>query len=146
MSPRPVVAAAIVDSLARPSRLLCAARAYPADLAGRFELPGGKIEDGEDPLDALAREIREELGADLVIGPRVDAPDGRWWPILQGRRMGVWLCEVSPDSPAPTRGDSHSDLRWVDLEDLAGLDWIGHDLDIALAVVDRCSLLRDGSR
>ena len=70
MSPRPVVAAAIVDSLRAPTRLLCAARAYPPQLRGRYELPGGKLEHGEAPLEGLAREIRdgvrERFGITLV--------------------------------------------------------------------------------
>ena len=135
MTPAPVVAAAILDSLAEPTRLLSAARAYPAELAGRFELPGGKINAGEDALDALAREIDEELGATLSLGPQVPTPEGTCWPILGGRRMGVWLAELAPGSPAPRAGDSHLELRWTPLDEVAGLDWIGADLPIALAVV-----------
>lgn len=135
VSKRPVVAVAILDSLDRPTSLLCAARAYPPDLAGRFELPGGKVEDGESPLAALSREIREELRTQVVVGPEVTAPDGGWWPVLQGRRMGVWLAEVAPGSPAPTRSRSHVELRWVDLDGVAALDWIGNDLLIARAAV-----------
>lgn len=74
MPPRPVVAAAIVDSLQRPSRLLAAQRSYPPELAGLFELPGGKVERGEAPLDALHREIHEELGTALTLGPPVPYP------------------------------------------------------------------------
>ncbi len=73
--PRPVVAAAIVDSLSEPTMLLACSRAYPQELRGQFELPGGKVEDAEDPAEALAREIAEELGARLTIGERV-CPEG----------------------------------------------------------------------
>lgn len=135
MTKRPVVAAAILDSLDHPTRLLCAARAYPEELAGRFELPGGKVEDGETPLEALGREIAEELRTTLSIGNRVPGPDDGWWPILQGRRMGVWLAQVRPGSPAPHLGTSHVELRWVPLDEVATLDWIGHDLPIARAAV-----------
>ena len=130
---RPVVAAAILDSLDAPTALLCAARAYPADLRGLFELPGGKIEEGEEPLEALSREIAEELGTTLIFGTEVSAPDGGWWPILQGRHMGVWLAEVAPTFPAPCAGRSHRELRWVPLGDVAELHWIGNDLEIAVA-------------
>ena len=66
--PRPVVAAAIVDSLERPTELLACSRAYPQELRGQFELAGGKVEDNEDPVEALTREIAEELavGASTV--------------------------------------------------------------------------------
>ena len=66
--PRPVVAAAIVDSLEHPTVLLACSRAYPQELRGQFELPGGKIEEGEDAVAALEREIAEELGAHLRVG------------------------------------------------------------------------------
>ena len=106
--PRPVVAAAIVDSLSEPTMLLACSRAYPQELRGQFELPGGKVEEGEDPTAALTREIAEELGAHLTIGERVCPEDGQWWPILGGRVMGVWLAEVAAGSPAPRVGASHT--------------------------------------
>ena len=53
--PRLVAAAAIIDG----TRLLAARRSSPPELAGRWELPGGKVEPGEDPREALARELRE---------------------------------------------------------------------------------------
>lgn len=89
--PRPVVAAAIVDSLEHPTVLLACSRAYPQELRGQFELPGGKIEEGEDAVAALEREIVEELGAHLRVGERVCPDGGLWWPVLGGRVMGVWL-------------------------------------------------------
>lgn len=167
MSPRPVVAAAIVDSLRAPTRLLCAARAYPPRLRGRYELPGGKLEPDEAPLEGLAREIREELSTEIRVGEQVRAPssgdgdaspvgaDGTgdgpyigadgdaspgpsWWPILEGRVMGVWLAEVAPGSPAPTASGSHCSLEWVRLDQVEALDWIGHDLDVVRAVVEVC--------
>ncbi|WP_081697823.1 NUDIX domain-containing protein [Schaalia georgiae] len=147
MTPRPVVAAAIVDSLHAPTRLLCATRAYPPQLRGRYELPGGKLEPDEAPLEGLAREIREELSTEIRVGEQVRAPssgDGdaspgpSWWPILEGRVMGVWLAEVAPGSPAPTASGSHCSLEWVRLDQVEALDWIGHDLDVVRAVVEVC--------
>ena len=102
--PRPVVAAAIVDSLEHPTVLLACSRAYPQELRGQFELPGGKIEEGEDAVAALEREIAEELGAHLRVGERVCPDGGLWWPVLGGRVMGVWLAEVAPSSSAPRAG------------------------------------------
>ena len=136
--PRPVVAAAIVDSLERPTELLACSRAYPQELRGQFELPGGKIEGGEDAVAALKREIAEELGARLIIGERVCPENGQWWPILGGRVMGVWLAEVAPGSLSPRAGASHVEARWVPIAELATLPWIGADLPIVEAVVARC--------
>lgn len=137
--PRPVVAAAIVDSLSEPTMLLACSRAYPQELRGQFELPGGKVEGAEDPVEALTREIAEELGACLTIGERVCPEGGQWWPILGGRVMGVWLAEVAPGSPEPRVGASHLEARWVPLENLAALPWIVADLPIVEAVVARCA-------
>ena len=136
---RPVVAAAIVDSLSAPTMLLACSRAYPQELRGQFELPGGKVEDNEDPVKALEREIVEELGALLTVGARVCPVGGQWWPIVGGRVMGVWLAEVAPGSPSPRVGASHLEARWVPLADLAALPWIVADFPIVEAVVARCA-------
>ncbi|WP_165216739.1 NUDIX domain-containing protein [Schaalia sp. ZJ1691] len=101
MTLRPVIAAAIVDSLAAPTHLLCAARAYPEELRGKYELPGGKIEDGETPENALRREIREELSIDLTLGDEVLTDSGEWWPLMNGRLMGVRLAEIAFTTSAP---------------------------------------------
>ena len=136
---RPVVAAAIVDSLSEPTMLLACSRAYPQELRGQFELPGGKVEDNEDPVTALEREIEEELGARITVGARVCPEDGQWWPILGGRVMGVRLAEVAAASPAPHAGASHLEARWVPLADLGDLPWIVADFPIVEAVVARCA-------
>ena len=55
-----VVAAALVDS---DGRVLIAQRTDGKSLAGQWEFPGGKVEDGETPENALIRELEEELGS-----------------------------------------------------------------------------------
>ena len=78
-----VALAAICDS-----KLLCAQRSYPEKLRGKWELPGGKVREGEQVVTALVREIKEELDWEIpparlkqiLPGP---LPEGNW-PLLKG--------------------------------------------------------------
>lgn len=149
-APRPVVAAAILDSLTNPTRLLAAERSYPAQLAGLFELPGGKVEIGENPEVALAREIAEELGTALTLGvpvpgparegERTTSPGFDPWPILQGRVMWVWLAQVAEGAPRPRAGDSHTSLKWVDLDAALSLPWIPTNRPIIVDTLTRIAI------
>lgn len=121
-----VVAAAIVDSLEHPTRLLAAQRSYPKDLAGKWELPGGKVEEGEDPESACLREIREELGVTPTLDRIVPGPEGDW-PI--GRHtMRVWLATIDEE---PECGPDHDELRWCTALETLGLDWLPGDIALA---------------
>lgn len=71
-APTLVVAAVIVDG----DRVLLTQRRGGTHLAGRWEFPGGKIEPGESPEEALAREITEEIGVRVRVG---DALDVTFW-------------------------------------------------------------------
>ena len=138
-NPRPVVAAAIFDRLPHPTALLCASRSYPEDLRGLFELPGGKVEEGEDPVRGLVREIDEELGCALVIDQPIFSPEGPWWPILAGRVMAVWGCTLADPDQQLTPGHSHLELRWTRLDEVLDLPWIPADLPIVEAAIKQYS-------
>ena len=134
--PTLVVGVALVDDLGRPTRLLGARRTAPAELAGGWELPGGKVDAGEEPLDALRREAREELGVDIEVGVHLVGPhaDGTW-PLGTGYRMHVWLAAVSDGVPQPL--EDHDELRWLTSVDLYAVPWLPADLPIVRALASR---------
>lgn len=116
-----IVAAVIVDDLAHPTRVLCAQRSAPVALDGKWEFPGGKVEPGELPDDALAREILEELGVTLTLGDRV----GDDWPLPNGSHMRLWYAVVENGTPRPL--EDHHELRWVVGHTIDELDWLDGD-------------------
>lgn len=120
-----VVGAVLVDRLARPSRVLAARRTGPPALAGRWELPGGKVEPGEAPEDALDRELREELGIGVRRGDELLADDGRPWPLTPGLELRAWWCEVAEGTPEP--GVAHDELRWLGAATVSDLLWLDPD-------------------
>ncbi|MEI2733221.1 MAG: (deoxy)nucleoside triphosphate pyrophosphohydrolase [Dermatophilaceae bacterium] len=133
---RLVVGAALVDRLERPSRVLAARRVSPPEHAGGWELPGGKVEPGELPREALVRELAEELGVTIVVGDPVlgPGPDSSW-PLGRGLRMLVWLAEVRDGIPAP--GPDHDAVRWLTAEDRYAVSWLPGDLPVVEAVASR---------
>jgi 8-oxo-dGTP diphosphatase len=120
-----VVGAVVVDRLDAPSRVLAARRTRPAALAGQWELPGGKVEPGEQPLDALHRELSEELGVRVRCGDELVPDAGPTWPLTPGLELRAWWCEVTDGEP--TLSDAHDELRWLSAENLMDLPWLAPD-------------------
>ncbi|MFC8597063.1 MULTISPECIES: (deoxy)nucleoside triphosphate pyrophosphohydrolase [unclassified Isoptericola] len=129
---RLVVAAAIVDDLDRPARLLAARRSRPAHLAGRWEFPGGKVDPGETPVEALHRELVEELGVRVQLGDELPGPDDGAWIITDRHDLRLWLAVVTDGDPAPLV--EHDELRWLGRDDLFGVDWLDGDVRIVEAL------------
>ena len=66
-----VVAAVICDNMKEKNKIFATARGY-GELKGGWEFPGGKIEAGETPQEALKREIMEELDTEIKVGDLID--------------------------------------------------------------------------
>lgn len=111
-----VVGAAII----RDGRVLAARRAAPDHLAGRWEFPGGKVEQGESVEAALVREIAEELGVSIAVSG--------WLPgeaaIGSTHLLSVALATLESGTPRPTE---HDRVRWLARGELAEVDWLEPD-------------------
>ena len=153
--PRPaarlVVGAALVDSLAAPRLLLAARRTAPAALAGMWEFPGGKVDPGETPEQALHRELAEELEVRVVLGEEVEAtpgvedPDhGRVWVLGSGYVLRLWLAELVDLAPPglPVPREDHDELRWLAADQLGSVPWLPADAEAVRGLkceVEGCS-------
>lgn len=132
-----IVGAALVDSLAKPTRLLAARRSSPPALAGLWEFPGGKVEPGETCEAGLLRELREELGVEAELGAEIAGPIDQGWRLSGPAAMRVWLAAITEGTAAPLQ--DHDELRWVELTgaQVFDLPWIPADLPIVEAIVAR---------
>ena len=114
-----VVGAVVV----RDGRILCARRGLDAELGGMWEFPGGKVEPGESPRDALVREITEELGCRVRVGEELTTTTYEYE--FATVTLTTYWCDLESGEPAPTE---HAELRWLGPADLDQLPWAPADL------------------
>ncbi|MEU2515657.1 (deoxy)nucleoside triphosphate pyrophosphohydrolase [Streptomyces syringium] len=114
---RVVVGGAVLDQ----GRLLAARRSAPPELAGRWELPGGKLEPGESAREALVRELREELGVEVEPLARIEGE----WPLKPPYVLHVWTARLLAGEPRPLQ--DHDELRWLTPDRVDEVDWIEAD-------------------
>jgi 8-oxo-dGTP diphosphatase len=110
-----VVAGAIVSG----STVLIAQRNRPPELAGRWELPGGKVTAGESEPEALARELAEELGVEVAVGEYLADV-----ALSDTMTLRAYAATLVRGEPQP---HDHAALRWVSAAELDAVDWVPAD-------------------
>ena len=118
----------VAGALIADSMVLIAQRVRPPELAGRWELPGGKVAQGETDSEALARELAEELGVEVQVGSRLgDDVELNATTTLRAYHVGLVRGEPQPDE--------HSALRWVSADDLHEVYWVPADSGFVTSLV-----------
>lgn len=116
----PMRATVVAAAILRGDRVLACRRTSPPEAAGRWELPGGKVEPGETLEAALAREIGEELGCLIEVGEWLDVVV----PIGDAHELRVALCQVTAGEVRPRE---HDQVRWLAPDELDEVDWLEPD-------------------
>jgi 8-oxo-dGTP diphosphatase len=124
-----VVAGAII----RDKKVLAAQRPFGtlSLIAGKWEMPGGKVDPGENDVQALMREMQEELMVDVRVGACLGTTN-----ITQAHRvirLTTYACELVGGEPVAVE---HADLRWVGTMELENMDWASGDRQFLPVVRD----------
>ena len=116
-----VVAAIILDGAGKVLAVKCPDHKHN----GGWEFPGGKMEPGESPQEALHREIAEELDVDISVGELLHTIE--WdYPAFHLRMH----CFPSRIERGTMQLREHTDARWLDAANLNSVDWLPADVDV----------------
>ena len=115
-----VVAAVILSE----GKIFATQRGY-GDFKGDWEFPGGKIEDGETPEEALKREILEELDTEITVGELIDTIEYDYQTFHLS--MDCFWCEVVSGKLVLKE---HEAARWLDKENLYSVEWLPADVSL----------------
>lgn len=120
-----VVAAVIKAANENGEPIIFATQRGYGDFKGGWEFPGGKIEEGETPKEALKREIIEELDTEITVGELIHTVEYDY-PNFH-LSMDCFWCEI-------VKGDlvlkEHEAAKWVKIEQLGEVDWLPADVTL----------------
>lgn len=125
-----VVGAVIV----REGTVLSAQRSPSMSLAGMWEFPGGKIEHGETPEEALLREMKEELLCTIVVGEHVETTSHKY--DFGTVTLSTFYGTLIEGEPTLTE---HSAIRWIPIAELDSLVWAPADIPAVVRVMSDLS-------
>ncbi len=131
MKTKRVVAAIMKATNEEDEPIIFATQRGYGDLKGGWEFPGGKIEEGETPQEALVREIREELETDIVVGELIDTIEYDY-PTFHLSMDCFWAEIISGDLVLK----EHEAAKWLTKNELYSVDWLPADI----ALIDKISV------
>ena len=120
-----VVAAVIKSTDDDGNPIIFATQRGYGDMKGGWEFPGGKIESGETPEEALVREIKEELDTDISVGKLIDTIEFEY-PTFH-LSMDCFWCEVISGELVLKE---HESARWLDKNSIDEMEWLPADATI----------------
>ena len=113
----------------RNGKIFIAKRQMVGDMGGRWEFPGGKIEDGEDLQTAVVREMQEEFGVTVTVGKQITS--GTF--THKGKPCTLDVLEVTfPHDGIEKKFEltEHTDYKWADIASIPELNFVDSDLSI----------------
>ncbi len=121
----------------RNGKIFIAKRQMVGDMGGRWEFPGGKIEEGEDLETAVIREMQEEFGVTVSVGQKITSGT------FTHRNKPCTLDVLSIHFPHDGMNErftltEHTDYRWADLAEIPALNFVDSDLSVYDAVKKWC--------
>ena len=122
-----VVAAVLV----RDGRVFATQRGY-GEFKDKWEFPGGKVEAGESREEALRREIREELDAEIAVGKLLCTVEYDY-PAFH-LTMHCYLCSVVSETLVLKE---HESARWLSADGLESVDWLPADIQV-IPIIRKC--------
>ena len=118
------VAAVICDAFDKKQKIFATAKGY-GEFKGQWEFPGGKVEAGETPQQALAREIQEELATKIRVGDLITTIEYDY-PAFH-LSMDCFWCEVTEGNLKLLEAE---DARWLTKEKLYSVSWLPADMKL----------------
>ena len=121
----------------RNGKIFIAKRQMVGDMGGRWEFPGGKIEEGEDLQQAVVREMQEEFGVTVMVGSKITSGSFTH----RGKPCSLEVLEVHFPHDGMSQSfilTEHTEYKWAELDEIPNLNFVDSDLAIYSDVKKWC--------